>query len=181
MRPGWACLLLACWAAPVFAELDAADYQVDEVIRSKRQRERIRDEIDREIDQQAQRERREADEEVRQRAEAEAAEARRPYPERLLKARCTLCHPPNNYLNQAHTMLGWHVVIARMRWLNRAPLEWDEQFVVAAELARLRPAAAGTAAIEFGLGAGAAAVPTLAGWAAWRWMRRRRQPAAAAP
>jgi hypothetical protein len=107
-------------ATPAAAEMDAADYQLEQVIRSQAQRDRIRSEIEREVDQEAELAWRAALEQEQQGAEAAAAEARRPFPERLLQARCTLCHPPGNYLNQHHTLLGWHLVIARMRWLNRA-------------------------------------------------------------
>lgn len=175
MRAGWLLLAVALQALPAAAEMDASEYQVEQLIGSSGERARIKGEIAREIDREAELARRVELERERQRAEAAAAEARRPYPERLLQARCTLCHPPGNYLNQYHTLLGWHLVIARMRWLNRAPLGSGEQFVLALELARLRPAPADEAAIEYGLGAGAAALPALAGWAAWRWVRRRRR------
>lgn len=173
-------LLAALWAAPVAAEPDSADYQVDKTVSTSKERDRIRREIGSEVEREAAQARREAEELERQRAEAEAAEARRPYPDRLLQARCTLCHPADNFLNVHHTLLGWHLVIGRMRWLNRAPLDWDEQVVLAGELARLRPAAADAVTIEYGFGVGAIVLPPLAGWAVWRWMRRRRRSAVAA-
>jgi len=169
----WA-LLAALWVAPALAEMDASDYKIDEVITSGKVRDKIKAEIAREMDQEARQAQRDAEEEARQRAQAEAEEARRPYPQRLLQSRCTLCHLADNYLNQRHTALGWHGVIARMRWLNRAPIAWDEHFVLANELARLRPAAAADAVLEVGAGTAALALPLVLLWGLGRWRRQRR-------
>jgi len=168
----WAVLLTLC-AGAARAEPDAADYKVDPVIPAGRSREQLRTEIAREREQEARQAQREAEQEAQQRAQAEAEEARRPYPQRLLQARCTLCHPADNFLNHRHTAIGWHLVILRMRWFNRAPIALDEQAVLAGELTRVRPAAAADGVLEYGAAAGALALPLLVGWGVGRWKRRR--------
>lgn len=175
MRLGPAWLLLCCWIAPAGAELDAADYQVDDVNRSTPQRAQIQAETDRDKDRAAARARQEAAEEAQRHADAEAAAARRPYAQRLLDARCTQCHPAENFLNARHTLLGWHLVVGRMRWVHRAPFNWSEQRIVARELVRQRPVAADGAAIEWAAAAGAVTLPGLAVWTGWRWVRHRRR------
>lgn len=172
----WALLATLC-VGGARAEPDVADYKVDPGVTAGRARERLGSEIARDIEQEARRARLEAERQAQQRAQAEAEEARRPYPQRLLKARCTLCHPADHYLHQRHTVIGWHGVILRMRWLNGAPIALDEHAVLAGELARVRPAQGTDALVEHGLVATAStlllAVPLLAGWASNRRRRRR--------
>lgn len=170
-------LLVALWVAPGRAEMDAADYKIDQATKSGSVRDNVKAEIAREIEEDARKAQREIEDEARRRAQVEAEEAARPYPQRLLQARCTLCHPADNYLSQRHTEIGWNLVILRMRWLNRAPVRLDEHIVLARELARLRPAAGAEALAEYGLGAGALtlslAVPALFAWGLTRRIRRR--------
>jgi hypothetical protein len=177
MRGLWWALLTTLCVGAARAELDAADYKIDSVIPAGQAREQTRTEIARDIEQEARQAQREAEQEAQERAQAAAEEARRPYPQRLLQARCTPCHPADNYLNQRHTEIGWHGVILRMRWFNRAPIALDEQALLAGELTRVRPAAGTDALVEYGLGAGALtlllAVPLLAGWGLKRRGRRR--------
>ncbi len=168
----WVCYLMAAlWAAQACAEMDAADYQINDVIESGVARDRVKAEIARDIDRQAQQAQRQAEDEARRHAAAQAEAARRPYAERLLQARCTVCHPADNYLHQRHTSFGWHLVIGRMRHLNRAPVSWDEQSVLAAELARIRPARPLDAAAEYGAGLVALAAPLALGWGLNGWRR----------
>ncbi len=172
MRRWLSCAVLATLGfAPARAEMGASDYRIDEAIEPGRAREQVEAQIAREIDDQARRAEREAVSAARRLAQDEAVQARRPYPQRLLQARCTLCHPADNYLNQRHTGLGWHLVVGRMRFFNRAPISWDEQHVLAGELARLQPAAPTDAMIEYAAGSAALALPLLLGWG---WRRRTR-------
>ena len=151
--------------------MDAADYKFDEVIPPGQVRDKVKAEIARDIDRQAQQAQRQAEDEARRDAAAQAEAARRPCAERLLQARCTVCHAADNYLHQRHTSFGWHVVIGRMRHLNRAPVSWDEQSVLATELARIRPALPLGAAAEYGAGLAALAAPLALGWGLNRWRR----------
>lgn len=171
----WALLPCLCVGA-ARAEPDAADYKIEPVIPAGWAREQLKAEIARDIELEARQARREAEQDAQARAQAEAEEARRPYPQRLLQARCTLCHPADNYLAQHHTLIGWHLVILRMRWFNRAPIALDEHAVLAGELTRVRPAAGSDALVECALGAGAAALSLAAallfGWGLKRRGRR---------
>jgi hypothetical protein len=172
-----AVLLSALGGGAAQAEPDAADYQVERTVPAGRAREQLEADIARDVEQEARRAQHEAAQQALQRAQADAEEARRPYPQRLLQARCTLCHSADNYLNRRHTLLGWHLVILRMRAFNRAPLALDEHAVLAAELARVRPAAGVDALVEVALGTGAVALPLAAPWwLGWRLRRRRSSP-----
>ena len=166
-------LVVNLGCGPVQAEPDAADYKIEAVIPAGVARERARAQIERDIEHAARQERIQAEHAALRRAQDAAELAQRPYPQRLLQARCTACHLAEPFLNQTHTQLGWHVVVARMRILNRAPLTWEEQFVVAGELARLRPAAAADAIIEYGAATTLLALPLALGWGLGRWKRHR--------
>ncbi len=56
----------------------------------------------------------------------------RPYPERLVEARCTRCYGPENYLSESHTWIGWQAVALRMQWLNDANLKAGERAAIVA-------------------------------------------------
>lgn len=176
-RLWWALLLASLCVGAARAELDAKDYKIEPVIPAGPAREQLEAEIAREIEQEARQAQREAEREAQQRSRAEAEEAGRPYPQRLLRARCALCHPADNHLNPRHTTIGWHLVILRMRWFNRAPIGLDEQAVLASELTRVRPAAGTDALTEYALTAGALTLALAAlllfGWGLKRRARRR--------
>lgn len=168
----WACVLvvpLGCGL--VQAEPDAADYKVEQVIPPGAESERARAQIERDIEHAARLERIQAEQAALRRAQEAAEQAQRPYPQRLLEARCTACHLADQFLNQTHTQLGWHVVVARMRILNRAPLTWQEQSIVVGELVRLRPAPAADAIIEYVVASTLLALPLALGWGLGRWKR----------
>lgn len=177
MKGLWWALLATLSVGAARAELDAADYKIEPVIPAGRAREQVRAEIARDIEQEARHAQREAELEARQRAQAEAEEARRPYPQRLLQSRCTLCHPADKYLNQRHTVIGWHLVILRMRWLNRAPIAIEDHAMLASELAQVRPAQGTDALAEYTLAGGVLTMllsaSLLLGWGlrrrGWRW------------
>lgn len=166
----WA-LLATLSVGAARAELESADYAPQgKAVPAGRAREQIRIDIARDLEQQARQAQREAEQAAQQRARAEAEEARRPYPERLLHARCSTCHPLDAVLHPRHGWLGWQVVILRMRLFNRAPLDNAEQQVLAVELTRLRPAPPAVAALEIAAAALLAAAPLALAWA----LRRRR-------
>ena len=66
----------------------------------------------------------------------------------LLRRHCTTCHSSTRWESTGHTILGWHLVVARMRWLNGAWIGDDHQAIVD-QLARRFPASREDALYEW--------------------------------
>jgi hypothetical protein len=125
--------------------------------------------------EEAERARRLAD--ARARRVAAEAEARRPYPERLLRSRCSRCHELETFAPVRHSAAGWLLTVARMRWLNGAELPAREGLQIAWHLSGTQPAATARALLEYT----AASLPlwlALLVRAAVRRPRPRRRPSA---
>lgn len=58
----------------------------------------------------------------------------------LLVSKCTTCHTSTRWEASRHTWVGWLWLTARMRWINGAALDSDEQLAVVAKLALHYPA-----------------------------------------
>jgi hypothetical protein len=127
------------------------------------------------VRQQIEEGRRRAEEEARREAEArrqqEAELAARPYPVRLVEARCLGCHRMDHLLDRPRTRLGWELVALRMQRFNGAHLDPGERAVIAAHLARTRPAPLHRRLIEPVILIMMLLAP-LVMW--WRWRNRRR-------
>lgn len=155
------------------ADIDPSAYETKAVIRSEKERTRLRYEIEREAQIEAERARRAEEEEQRRLDEERARLEARPYPVKLLERRCTLCHTANNYTQNGHTWLGWQAVALRMQYLNDCPLEPGERAVIATHLAQQYPAPAVMATLEWCALPTALLVP-LGGALGYRAWRRRR-------
>ncbi|WIM06404.1 MAG: hypothetical protein OHM77_03710 [Candidatus Nitricoxidivorans perseverans] len=170
--------MLAIWmmlcALPARADVDESTYEAVGAVRGERERQRFRVQFMRELEAERRRAEIEAAEVARIRAEAQTREAARPYPERLTEQRCTLCHPAENYTSKHHTWLYWRLVVARMVWLNEAPIAEGSQAVIAAHLAEVYPARGEEIVIEYGLPAIALAMLSGAAWAGRRFWKGRK-------
>lgn len=161
-------LLMMLPAMPLRADIDESAYEAVGAVRSEAERRRMQSEFAKQIE--TERQRRAATEAAQQqaRAAALAREAARPYPERLTEQQCTLCHPAENYTSKHHTWLYWRLVIARMVWLNDAPIPADVQAIIANHLAAAHPARGEDIITEYGI---PAAVLTLLAGMAWTGRR----------
>lgn len=139
--------LLFC--PPAGADIDNSAYEAGGVVRDPRERTRL----ERQLRQEEEAGRRRAAEEAaraeQERLEAAAREAARPYPERLTEQHCTICHTAENYASTSHTWIGWRLVVARMVWLNDAPIPFDAQGIIADYLAEAHAARREDQLIEF--------------------------------
>lgn len=166
-------LMLSLHTAPTRADIDESAYAAGGSVRDERERQRLQAQFAAEAE--AERILRDAEDAARARAEAEAQarEAARPYPERLTAQRCTLCHPADNFTTKHHTLLYWRLVVARMVWLNQAPIALEEQSVIASHLAATYPARGEEIVTEYGLPAAALALLGGIAWIGRRFWKER--------
>lgn len=144
-------LVAALLALPAGADIDESAYQANGAVSNERERKRLQREFAAQraaADRQAQAESAAAQQTA---AAARARDAARPYGERLTEQRCTACHPAGNYAAKRHTRLYWRLVVARMVWINEAPVAADERAVIADHLATAYPAAMDEQFAEYGL------------------------------
>lgn len=137
--------LILLLAAPAVAEMQGGEYLPDKTLDS-RERDALRERIEEERNREAERARQREAATLAEQARQAEARARRPLAERLFEERCGLCHAPEQLAHIRHTRLGWQMVIARMRWLNGAPLTLAEGNLLASYLAQ-RQGAQGVAAV----------------------------------
>lgn len=161
-------ILLALLASPLHADIDESAYEAVGAVRSERERQRLLKQFAAEAEAENRRIVEEEAALARTIAAAEAREAARPYPERLTRQQCTLCHPAENYTSKHHTWLYWRLVIARMVWLNDAPITPEAQATIATHLATAYPARGEEIITEYGLPAIALALLSGAVWATCR-------------
>jgi len=162
-------------ALPAYSDIDESAYEAGKSVRSERERQRLQAELADETEAEHQRAEAEAAAEARAQAEAAAREAARPYPERLTKRQCTVCHEASNFLPQRHTWIAWRIVVARMVWINGAAIDAESQGIIAGYLADTYPAGPEERIVEYGLPAALLALLALMGWAGRRllaWHRR---------
>ena len=129
--------------------MDASEYEVKKALRSATERGSVQSEI--EAEERTQR-RREAERLERERAQArerEAMLAARPYPVRLVEARCNGCHRGEDYDGKRYGWLGWQTVILRMQFLNGAQFGPGERGVLARHLSEQQPAGASWLILEW--------------------------------
>lgn len=127
-------------AHPALADIDPAEYQLNSSVRSEKESQRLQAEFEADKQRQAQLQRREEENAARRQTAEKTAFEALPYPVRLTRTRCTLCHIEDNYVGQRHNRLGWELIILRMQHLNEAPLAAGERSVIAAHLAATYPA-----------------------------------------
>ena len=143
-------LYLLGWlvAQPGFADIDPTEYSLKSSVRSEQERKRLQAEFEADKQREAQLQRQEDESAARCLAAEKAALEALPYPVRLTRARCTVCHVEDNYVSQRHNRIGWELVILRMQHLNDTPLATGERSVIAAHLAQAYPARGGVALTE---------------------------------
>jgi hypothetical protein len=132
--------LLALLASPLCADIDESAYEAVGAVRSERERQRLQKQFAVEAEAEHRRIAEEDAALARAITAAEAAEAARPYPERLTRQQCTLCHPAGHYASKHHTWLYWRLIVSRMVWLNEAPIPADAQATIVNHLAATHPA-----------------------------------------
>lgn len=162
-------------ALPASADIDESAYEAGKSVRSERERQRLQAQLADEAAAERQRADAEAAEEARAWAEATAREAARPYPERLTRRQCTVCHEASNFSTRRHTWIAWRIVVARMVWINGAAIDAELQGVIAGYLADTYPAGPEERIVEYGLPVALLALLALMVWAGRRllaWRRR---------
>lgn len=166
--------LLGCLVAQpaVLADIDPADYALKSSIRTEKERKRMEAEFDADKKREAELQRQEEEIEARRLAAEKTAWEALPYPVRLTRTRCTLCHVADYYINLRHNRIGWELVILRMQYLNDTPLAAGERSAIAAHLAEAYPAMGGAALIE-ALQQLALALSPVWLWLAWKITRSR--------
>jgi hypothetical protein len=144
-------MVMALLALPAGADIDESAYKAGGAVGSERERQLLQREF---AAQRAAEGRQAAAESVAAQQAATAARARaaaRPYGERLTEQRCTVCHAAGNYTAKRHTWLYWRLVVARMVWINEAPVAPAERVIIADHLAAVYPAAMDEQTAEYGL------------------------------
>lgn len=138
-------LPMAAWA-----DIDISEYETKSSLKNPRTQKRYLDQIATEKAEEA---RREADllaAEKQAEAARRMADEARPWPERLTEMRCTACHVAGHYTQNGHTLLGWWLVVLRMKEVNKVDLDWNEATLIVAHLSNLHPATLGDAMLEWG-------------------------------
>jgi len=166
-------LLLAglLWSGAVHADIDPAEYERNtSIISFGVERERLKEaEVERE------RERLEAEAEARRQVEEKARLEARPYPAKLLEARCTGCHAATHYENKNHAWLGWWLVVLRMEYFNELTFNPGERSVIVAHLNKTRPGDGQAILTEYGAVAISLFGAALLAWRGMRLNRLKRQ------
>ena len=157
---------------PAYADIDPAEYQLKSSVRSEKERQRLQAEFEADKQRQVQLQRQEEESAAQRQAAEKATFEALPYPVRLTRTRCTLCHVEDDYVRQRHNRLGWELVILRMQHLNDAPLAAGERTVIAAHLAQAYSAQGGTALIVAVQQLALALTPVWL-WLAWKITRSR--------
>jgi hypothetical protein len=147
-------LVLAAFPRSAAAEMDASEYEVRKALPAKGERGSVQSEIEAEERMLRRREAERLEREQAQAREREAVLAARPYPVRLIEARCNGCHRGEDYGGKRYGWLGWHSVILRMQLLNGAQLGPRERGVIARHLSEEQPAAASWLIVEWAIAAG---------------------------
>ena len=165
--------LLACLAprqAP--ADIDPAEYEVKTAVRSAKERKQM--EVDFQVDKQreAELQRQEDARETLRLAAEQAAWDAQPYPLRLTRMRCAVCHGADLYESQRHNRIGWQLVVWRMEFLDKELLDAGERSLITAHLAQTYPAT-GTEALREVLQQLAVVLFPLGLWITWRMVRSR--------
>jgi hypothetical protein len=157
------------------AEMDASEYEVRKALPSSSERGSVQSEIEAEQRRQRQRETEQLEREQARAREREAVEATRPYPVRLIEARCNGCHRGEDYGGKRYGWLGWHSVILRMQFLNGAQLGPHERGVIVRYLAAEQPAAASRLILEWAIAAATCLAVALTAFVLPCLRRRRRK------
>lgn len=165
--------LLACLAprqAP--ADIDPAEYEVKTAVRSAKESKKMKDEF--QVDKQREEElqRQEDEREALRLAAEQAAWEAQPYPLRLTRMRCAVCHGADVYESQRHNRIGWQLVVLRMEFLDKALLDAAERSLITAHLAHTYPAT-GAVALREGLQQLAVVLFPLGLWITWKTVRSR--------
>lgn len=163
-------LFLLCLSTQILSDVDDSSYNVGSNRMPPAQRHAMEQEFKRQQQDEDQRRQQALETAARQELERAAALAARPYPVRLLEARCPKCHKEMDYLEQAHTLPGWGFVVMRMKYFNGAELAHADMPVIATHLTEIRGLGGTAAVLEY------AALPAVCAMPAfWIWWRRRRK------
>jgi hypothetical protein len=165
-------------SSPAQADIDPAELQAHTALKDRKSQATALRQIEIDKAAEAKREAEEALAAERAEAERRRADAARPWPVRLTEQRCTLCHPAVNYTRNAHALPGWWAVTLRMKYVNNAPVNWEELRVIVTHLAETQPTRGIDYVIEWALAVLLLSSPlliALAGLVARRLIRRRRQ------
>ena len=158
---------------PAVADIDPSEYELKTSVRSEKERQRLQADFEADKQREAALQRQEEENAVRLLAAENAAWEALPYPVRLTRTRCTVCHVADNYVSQRHNRIGWELVILRMQYLNDAPFATGERSVIAAHLSETYPASGDAALIE-ALQQLAVALSPVWLWLGWKVTRSRR-------
>ena len=166
------CLLGWLPSQPAVADIDPAEYELKTSVRSEQERQRLQAEFEADKQREAELQRMEEENAARRLAAENAAWEALPYPVRLTRTRCTVCHVADNYVSQRHNRIGWELVILRMQYLNEAPLAAGERSAIATHLGETYPATGGAALME-ALQQLAMALSPVWLWLGWKITRSR--------
>ena len=166
------CLLSCLAPRPGLADIDPAEYELKTAVRSEKERKRLEAEFEVDRKKAVERQRQEDEREASRRAAEQAAWEALPYPQRLTRTRCSVCHLADNYANQRHNRIGWELVTLRMQYLNEAPLGAGERSQIAAYLADAYPASGSAACVEALQQLAVAMIPIWF-WLSWKLARSR--------
>lgn len=159
-------------ALPARADIDESAYEAGKSVRGERERQQLQAQFAGETEAERQRAEAESAAEARAQAEATAREAARPYPERLTKRQCTVCHEASSFSTRRHTWSVWRIVVARMVWINGAAIDAESQGIIAGYLADTYPAGPEERIVEYGLPVALLALMVWAGRRLLAWPRR---------
>jgi hypothetical protein len=152
MNLAWAFAMAICamlYCAQSLADIDNSAYEAAGAVRDKGEQQRLKQQLERDIETERQRAAADAERTETARQEALARKMSQSYPERLTEQHCTSCHTADNFTTKGHTWLMWRLIVARMAWLNDAPVPFEAQNIVADYLMRAYPVAPENEITEF--------------------------------
>lgn len=152
------------------ADIDPSEYEVKTAVRTAKERKQLEAEFEVDRKREAERQKQEEEHEVRRLAVERAAWEVLPYPLRLTRMRCAVCHGADLYESQRHNRIGWELVVLRMEFLDQTRLDAGERSLITAHLAQAYPAT-GTEALLEVLQQLAVVLFPLGLWITWKMVR----------
>lgn len=127
--------ILISLPATAGAEICSGEYQPGERRLTREQRAQEAERLRQEREQAEAREREREAQAEQARREAQARLAARPLGERLVEARCNVCHGPDALREHRYGWLGWWAVLLRMELVNGARFDAGERSAIVSHLA----------------------------------------------